>query len=128
MKRTSNINSSTAADICTPREVVKYRTQLRTLGEEEFIKVTVEAGAITAKKLCTAFGIRSPAFLEGAPDAAYYPLLGLGISRELSKRRKLPQYNTIEDAVALLQESKNIIVLTGAGVGADLNAIENNVC
>ena len=93
-----------------------FRKQLRAVGEDQFIKDTVEAGNITAKKLCTAFGICPPSFLEGAPDAAYYPLLSLGISRELSKRVKLPQYNTVEDAVSLLKKSKNIIVLTGAGV------------
>lgn len=71
---------------------------------------------VTAKKLCTAFGIRPPEFLENAPDEAYHPLLAVAISREFSKRPKLPQYNTIEDAVNLLQKSKNIIVLTGAGV------------
>lgn len=71
---------------------------------------------ITAKKLCTAFGIRLPAFLDGQPDTSYYPLLSLCIARELSKRRKLPEYNTVDDAVSLLQKSKNIIVLTGAGV------------
>ena len=38
------------------------------------------------------------------------------MQRELEKRAKLPQYNTIEDAVALLKKSRNIIVLTGAGV------------
>lgn len=42
--------------------------------------------------------------------------MGLGITRELNKRTKLPQYNTIDDAVDLLRTSKNIIVLTGAGV------------
>jgi NAD-dependent histone deacetylase SIR2 len=40
----------------------------------------------------------------------------MGISREFSRRVKLPQYNTVEDAVELLKKSKNIIVLTGAGV------------
>jgi NAD-dependent histone deacetylase SIR2 len=44
----------------------------------------------------------------------------MGITRELDKRRKLPQYNSIDDAVALLKKSKNIIVLTGAGVGKSL--------
>lgn len=76
----------------------------------------MEAGNITAKKLCTAFGIRPPFFLDGEPDEAYYSLLDLAMCRELSKRAKLPQHNTIEDAVSLLKKSRNIIVLTGAGV------------
>ncbi|KAI9789983.1 MAG: NAD-dependent histone deacetylase sir2 [Peltula sp. TS41687] len=107
-------------DACTLEEAIKYRKQLRLLGEDEFLKVTLEAGKITAKRLCTAFGIRPPAFLEGAPDDAYYPLLGLAVARELSKRAKLPQYNTIDDAVELLKECKNIVVLTGAGISTSL--------
>lgn len=106
----------TVAEACTLEEANAYRKQLRTLGPDQFIKATVDAGRISAKKLCTAFDIRPPAFLEGAPDVAYFPLLGLGLSRELSKRIKLPQYNTVDDAVALLKAAKNIIVLTGAGV------------
>ena len=57
-----------------------------------------------------------PAFLDGAPDEAYHSLLAVAISREFSRRPKLPQYNTIDDAVRLLRESRNIVVLTGAGV------------
>ncbi len=106
-----------AEHACSFEEAVAYRTQLRTLGAEQFLKTTVKAGKITAKKLCTAFDVRLPPFLEGAPDGAYNALLVLAISRELSKRIKLPQYNTVEDAVRLLKESRNIIVLTGAGVG-----------
>ena len=86
------------------------------MGEDEFLIQTLEAETITAKKLCTAFGIRPPDFLEGQPDSAYHNLLTLGICRELSKRVKLPHYNTIDDVVTLLQRSNNIIVLTGAGV------------
>lgn len=71
---------------------------------------------MTARKLCTAFGILPPAFLDDAPDEAFHPLLAIAISREFSRRPKLPQYNTIDDAVKLLKESKNIVVLTGAGV------------
>lgn len=71
---------------------------------------------MTARKLCTAFGILPPAFLNDAPDEAFHPLLAIAISREFSRRPKLPQYNTIDDAVKLLKESKNIVVLTGAGV------------
>ena len=104
-------------DICTFEEAQKYRIRLRVVGEDQFLAETVEAHKITAKKLCTAFGIRLPSFLDGEEDTSYLPLLALCISRELSKRVKLPQYNTINDAVSLLKSSKNIIVLTGAGVG-----------
>lgn len=78
---------------------------------------TIVRDAVTAKKLCTAFGIVPPAFLDGAPDEAYHSLLAIALSREFSRRPKLPQYNTIDDAVRLLHKSRNIIVLTGAGVG-----------
>jgi NAD-dependent histone deacetylase SIR2 len=91
---------------------------LRTIGQVAFAEETIGSGTITAKKLCTAFGIAPPAFLEGAPDRAYLPLLLMGMDREYSKRLKLPQYNTLDDAVELLKKSKNIIVLTGAGVCA----------
>lgn len=101
---------------CTLEEALAFRKRLRLLGGDRFLDETVNAGIITAKKLCTAFGVRSLSFLEGGLDEAYYPVLNLVIDRELSKRAKLPQYNTIDDAVSLLKKSKNIIVLTGAGV------------
>ena len=95
---------------------MEYRARLRAIGAQSFVLETIGEGTITAKKLCTAFGIRPPPFLEGAPDTAYLQLLGLGISRELTKRVKLPQYNSVDDAVQLLKKSQNIIVITGAGV------------
>ncbi|KAL7622525.1 NAD-dependent histone deacetylase sir2 [Parahypoxylon ruwenzoriense] len=107
-------------DACTPEQAVRYRQQLRAIGPQEFCKATVDSGAITAKKLLTAFGIRPPAFLEGLPDDAYFGLLTLALSRELTKRAKLLKYNTIDDAVALLKRSRNIVVLTGAGISTSL--------
>ncbi|KAL9120894.1 MAG: hypothetical protein Q9187_002551 [Circinaria calcarea] len=109
-----------AVDSCTLEEAIAFRKRLREVGEDQFITETIEAATISAKKLCTAFGISSPPLFEGLPDSAYYPLLGLGISRELSKRVKLPQYNTIDDVASLLKTSKNIIVLTGAGISTSL--------
>ena len=101
---------------CSLDESLAFRRRLRLIGGGRFVEETVNAGMITAKKLCTAFGIRPPFFLEGEPDEAYYSLLDLAICRELSKRAKLSQYNTMDDAVTLMKKSRNIIILTGAGV------------
>lgn len=112
--------SSGNPEWCTLDEAKTYRQLLRTVGPQEFCKQTVEADAITAKKLLTAFGIRPPAFLEGEPDEEYYELLSMILHKELSKRCKLPQYNTVDDVVSLIQGAKNIIVLTGAGISTSL--------
>ncbi|KAI1500895.1 NAD-dependent histone deacetylase SIR2 [Biscogniauxia marginata] len=107
-------------DACTPEQAVRYRQQLRAVGPEEFCRVTVDSGTITAKKLLTAFGIRPPAFLEGLPDESYFGLLTLAMTRELAKRAKIIHYNSIDDAVDLLKKSQNIVVLTGAGISTSL--------
>lgn len=99
-------------------EALVFRNRLHEIGKPAFVEETIGQNTVTAKKLCTAFGVMPPAFLEGAPDEAYHPLLAIAISREYSRRPKLPQYNTVEDAVRLIHESKNIIVLTGAGVSS----------
>ncbi|KAK4643392.1 NAD-dependent histone deacetylase sir2 [Podospora bellae-mahoneyi] len=108
------------AEACTPEEAIQYRQMLRALGPEIFVQRTVDAGRITAKKLLTAFGVRPPDFLEGQDDDAYFSLLSYAFTRELKKRAKLTRYNTVDDAVALLKEKKNIIVLTGAGISTSL--------
>lgn len=101
---------------CTLEEAIAYRQRLHEIGKAAFVEETILRETVTAKKLCTAFGIAPPAFLEGAPDESYHSLLAVAISREFARRPKLPQYNTIDDAVRLLRESRNIIILTGAGV------------
>ncbi|RAL63759.1 hypothetical protein DID88_003405 [Monilinia fructigena] len=105
---------------CTREEAIKYRSDLRRLGPRIFCESTVEAGAVTAKKLLTAFGIRPPEHLEGRPDEEYYSLLGYALRRELSRRWKLPQYNSVADAVELIKNAEKIMVLTGAGISTSL--------
>ncbi|KAK7549477.1 chromatin regulatory protein Sir2 [Phyllosticta citricarpa] len=107
-------------DTCTPQEAKAYRNRLHEVGAHVFIRETITDGTVKAKKLCTAFGVKPPFWLEGHPDVAYYQLLGLAIARALSNRRRLPNYSTIGDAARLIKNSKNILVITGAGISTSL--------
>ncbi|KAI1268001.1 SIR2-domain-containing protein [Xylariaceae sp. FL1019] len=107
-------------DACTPAQAAAYRQELRAIGPDEFCQRHVDSGSITVKKLLTAFGIKPPAFLEGMPDESYLSLLTLAMTRELTKRAKIMRYNSVDDAVRLLQTSRNIMVLTGAGISTSL--------
>ena len=102
--------------MCSPTEARSLRARLRAIGPDPFVAETLTVGRYTAKRLLTAFGVKPPEFFEGRPESGYYRLLGLAIIREITAREKLPQYNTIEDAVQLLQKCSKIMVITGAGV------------
>lgn len=93
------------------------REQLRRIGPNRFIEQMVTKNNNSIRKIVTIFGIR-PDLPYG--ETWYCRVLGLAIQRELRKRYKLLQYNTIDDAVTLLQESRNIVVITGAGISTSL--------
>ncbi|KAI9800092.1 MAG: hypothetical protein M1825_004274 [Sarcosagium campestre] len=105
---------------CTPEESIHYRRQLHALGEEAFVQSTLGSGNVSVKKLCSAFGVQIPSIFQRAPAKVCYQLLALGLNRELRNRTKLQEYNTVDDAVQLLDKSKNIMVITGAGISTSL--------
>ncbi|KAG9257788.1 DHS-like NAD/FAD-binding domain-containing protein [Emericellopsis atlantica] len=105
---------------CTPEEASRLRRELREYGPVVFAQRTLDSGRYTARKLLTAFNLKAPAFLDDCPDEDFHPLLTVAITRELAKRAKLTRYNTVNDAVHLLQRSSNVIVLTGAGISTSL--------
>lgn len=65
-------NRHQVIDACTLEEALAFRKRLRLVGEDQFVIETIEAETITAKKLCTAFGIRPPSFLECQPDVCRF--------------------------------------------------------
>jgi hypothetical protein len=103
------------ADRCTKEESERLRARLREVGVERFVEETLDSEAYTPLKLLSAFRVALPPMFD-ADDRAVWELLGLALYRELSHRIRLPQFRTIDDAAKLLKASKNILVITGAGV------------
>ncbi|GAM83549.1 hypothetical protein ANO11243_015370 [Dothideomycetidae sp. 11243] len=102
---------------CTVEEAKQIKARLRSVGPQRFIEELLDSGTHSLRHLATAFGIRPDMPVD---DTWYMRMLGLCIQRELRRRQKLPQYNTIDDAVQLLRDSKNIMVITGAGISTSL--------
>lgn len=106
--------------LCTPDEARAFKKRLHEIGIEKFVLETITNNTVPARKLCHAFGFRTPVFMEDSPDEAFYKPLGMVITREWNKRPRLEQYKTIDDAAALLNKSRNIMVITGAGISTSL--------
>nr|POE49284.1 nad-dependent protein deacetylase hst1 [Quercus suber] len=101
--------------------VAKLRVDLKKNGPDAFLESNLKyddcAGQYEPRVLGAVFGIDPELDLD---DGTYLCLLRLAIRHAFSKRSKLPQYNTLDDAARLLRSSHNIIVITGAGISTSL--------
>lgn len=116
----STVLTPTDSETCSADEARQLRQRLHAVGASQFVMENITSEKMTARKLCTAFNVRIPRFLDDAPDESFYQLLGLAINRELNKRPRLEQYRTIDDAAQLLRERNNVMVITGAGISTSL--------
>jgi NAD-dependent histone deacetylase SIR2 len=106
--------------VCTAEEARQIRQRLHDVGTDKFVLEYITSELYTARKLCTAFHVKPPEFMDDRPDEGFYRLLGLAINRELNRRQRLEQYKTIDHAAQLLRERSNIMVITGAGISTSL--------
>ncbi|KAL0955144.1 hypothetical protein HGRIS_004058 [Hohenbuehelia grisea] len=100
----------------TKQEVRHMMTHLKEKGMQAWIKEYVILRQIPVPKLLKVFGINLCAPLQRKRPETMLYFLRVAMSHELRLREKLPQYNTIDDAVQLIKSSKRIIILTGAGI------------
>ena len=112
--------AASTAETCSADEARQLRQRLHAVGASQFVMENITSEKMTARKLCTAFNVRIPRFLDDAPDESFYQLLGLAINRELNKRPRLDAHRDLDDAARLLQGRRNIMVITGAGISTSL--------
>ncbi|KAG1738844.1 DHS-like NAD/FAD-binding domain-containing protein [Suillus paluster] len=105
------------ADEAWSKEEVREMTHhLKERGMSSFVREYVMTRNIPIVKLLFAFGISlCPELRNKQPQTMLY-FLRVAMSKQLHLRDKLPQYNTVADAVSLIRASKRIVVLTGAGI------------
>ena len=92
---------------------------LQTHGILETLRVHAVRTPERIVPLLHAFGLVLPGSMlaEAEEDPLLLlPLLKMVFTRILRQRKKLPQYNTVDDVLALLQSARRIIVLSGAGI------------
>ncbi|KAJ7668328.1 DHS-like NAD/FAD-binding domain-containing protein [Mycena rosella] len=89
---------------------------LKEYGMSSWMNEYVLKRSIPIPQLLLAFGINLSPSLHNMSPATLTYFLRVAMSRELQLRDKLPNYNTVEDAVRLISTSRRILILTGAGI------------
>ncbi|KAK0218236.1 DHS-like NAD/FAD-binding domain-containing protein [Armillaria fumosa] len=121
MSRTAPLNLASANKVSErpssiiPENLPKSKLII-SIGMAVFVDKLVNTRCIPIPQLLLAFGIDLAPELKNASQRALAYFLRVAMSRELRNRDKLPEYNTINDAVELIRNSKRILILTGAGI------------
>lgn len=117
----SPTRARTGNDLCTYEEALAIRYHVRETGLEHFFQDSVLKQRIPLQTLSTVFGVTLPTSPSDIPDKTLYKRLRKAITVDMGNRIKLPKYNSVKDAVALVQHSKNVMVITGAGISTSLD-------
>ncbi|CDR99371.1 related to HST1-silencing protein [Sporisorium scitamineum] len=80
--------------------------------------IVPDPSPLRIKHLLLALGVFLPRSIRESdvPLDVLLPILKTALARILRRREKLPQYNTVDDALSLLATRKRIMVLSGAGI------------
>ncbi|CAD6564613.1 MAG: NAD-dependent histone deacetylase sir2 [Tremellales sp. Tagirdzhanova-0007] len=106
----------------TDEDMRQMTHELKERGLIAFLRDYLVRGEATQtpslRKLLLGFGILPPSGLRhpSNPDIFLLPFAKIALSRILRRREKLPHLNTIPQAVELLRNARNIIILSGAGI------------
>ncbi|SMY20164.1 unnamed protein product [Zymoseptoria tritici ST99CH_1A5] len=103
----------------TDADMKRLRSRLQQIGPDKFFTEAL-GNDMDPRTLGVVFGIDPSMFIEEEDEEIFLRLLGHAIFRAYYKRKKLPQYNTIDDVAALIQRSNKIMVITGAGISTSL--------
>ena len=103
-----------------PDTIAAMITDLKQRGIVAFLQhyVVPDPSPRRIRHLLLALGVFLPRSIRESDVSldVLLPILKTALARILRRREKLPQYNTIQDALTLLSQSKRIMVLSGAGI------------
>ncbi|KAF9960622.1 NAD-dependent histone deacetylase sir2 [Modicella reniformis] len=103
-------------DRLTEEEKVQIIDEARAMGIDHIIQKYILKGVYSVKKLLL---ITAPGEIVIGPKLTENDLIAIltrRLNQELRRRHRLPHIHTLDHVVQLLRQSKNIMVLTGAGV------------
>ncbi|TFY83650.1 hypothetical protein EWM64_g372 [Hericium alpestre] len=106
-------------------EINRMRRHLKVHGMAAFLREYIEVRALPIHNLLCAFGVLLCDELQKKTKKTQLWMLKAVLFRDL--RDKLPQYNTVDDAVELIRSSRRILILTGAGINLAFSSFARQI-